>query len=172
MPAAGVSLFRIGFASPERCSEGPPGTRPQRIDFQKVFDYSGNDLIAAPEFAVTGSISYEIPLPGSIGTRGLGFLTPRFSFSWKDDIFHDASGGRGVQVNFPEGTFGQEAFWIYNASLGWKSENSGFEVIGWVRNFLDERYTIQSFDLTRGFGIILDAYSDPRTYGLTVTLTY
>ena len=121
---------------------------------------------------MTGSISYEIPLPGSIGTRGLGFLTPRFSFSWKDDIFFDGSGGRGVQVNFPEGTFGQEAFWIFNASIGWSSENGGLEIIGWVRNFMDELYKGQSFDLTRGFGLIESVWADPRTYGLTVTLTF
>ena len=45
-------------------------------------------------------------------------------------------------------------------------------MIGWVRNFLDKRVTGQSFDLTRGFGVILDVFNDPRTYGLTVTLTY
>jgi hypothetical protein len=41
-----------------------------------------------------------------------------------------------------------------------------------VHNFLDEHYKSQSFDVTRAWGTILDAYADPRTYGLTVTLTY
>jgi iron complex outermembrane receptor protein len=150
----------------------PPGQPPKRIEFPKDFDYSGNDLMASPRFAMTGSIDYEIPLPGNIGSRGLGFLTPRFSFSWKDDVFHDASSGRGALLNFPEATFGQKAFWILNGSLTWRSEESGIEVMGWVHNFLDEHYKTQSFDLSRGFGILLDAYADPRTFGVTVTLSY
>jgi iron complex outermembrane receptor protein len=151
----------------------PGANKPKQVvNFDEEFDYSGNVLIASPNFSMTGSISYEIPLPGSIGTRGLGFLTPRFSYSWKDDINFDAAGGRGAFVSFPEETFGQESFWIYNASLAWRSENGGLEVIGWVHNFLDEHYKSQSFDVTRAWGTILDAYADPRTYGLTVTLTY
>ena len=37
---------------------------------------------------------------------------------------------------------------------------------------LDEHYKTQTFDLTRGAGLIIDAYADPRTYGLTVTLSF
>jgi iron complex outermembrane receptor protein len=151
---------------------GPPP--PEFVDFEREFDYSGNDLIASPRFAMTGSIAYEIPLPGNIGTRGLGFLTPRFSFSWKDDVFHDAGSGRGALLNFPKATFGQKAFWVLNGSLAWRSEDLPIEieVLGWVRNFLDEHYKTQTFDLHRGFGIILEAYADPRTFGFTVTLSY
>ncbi|MCH7708553.1 MAG: TonB-dependent receptor [Myxococcales bacterium] len=150
----------------------PPGQPPIRLAFPKDIDYSGNDLMASPRFAMTGSIGYEIPLPGNIGSRGLGFLTPRFSFSWKDDVFHDAGSGRGALLNFPKGTFGQEAFWLLNGSLAWRSEESRIEVIGWVHNFLDKHYKTQSFDLHRSFRILLDAYADPRTFGVTVTLTF
>ncbi len=47
-----------------------------------------------------------------------------------------------------------------------------FTLTGWVHNFLDEHYKTQSFDLSRGLGIILDAYAEPRTYGITVTLAF
>ncbi len=43
---------------------------------------------------------------------------------------------------------------------------------GWVRNFMDEHYKTQSLDRTRRLGIILDAYADPRTYGITATLAF
>ena len=142
-----------------------PVPPPERIEFDKEFDYSGNDLIASPRFSMTGSVGYEIPIPG-------GSINPRFSFSWKDDIFHDAGSGRGALLNFPKGTFGQKAFWLLNGSLAWRSEESRIEVIGWVHNCLDEHYKTQSFDLTRGLGIILDAYADPRTFGVTVTFSY
>ena len=136
------------------------------------FDYSGNDLIGSPKFSLTGSIDYEIPLPGEIAGHGLGSLTPRFSFSWKDDIFFDPSSGRGTYINFPKATFGQEAFWIHNASLSWRSENNLIEITGWVYNLLDEHYKTASFDLSQVVRYILNAWADPRTYGLTVTLSY
>ncbi len=163
--------FKVNI--PFRRVERPcPNCDPIQVSFEKEFDYSGSELVASPNFSMTGSISYEIPLPGHIGSRGLGFLVPRFSFSWKDDIFFDASNGTGPLTNFPEGTFSQSAFWLFNGSLAWRSENSGVEVIGWVRNFLDTHYKTQAFDLTQGFGSIIDAWSEPRTYGLTVTLPY
>ncbi len=43
---------------------------------------------------------------------------------------------------------------------------------GWVHNFMDEHYKTQSFDLSRGLGIRLDAYADPRTYGVTATFAF
>jgi iron complex outermembrane receptor protein len=136
------------------------------------FDYSGNDLMASPKFSFTGSIDYEILLPGQIDGRGLGTLTPRYSFSWKDDTYFDQSSGTGAYLNFPRATFGQEAFWIHNAALSWRSENSRFEITGWVHNFLDEVYKTNSEDFHVNFRYMLHSYADPRTYGVTITLSY
>ncbi len=136
------------------------------------FDYSGNTLIGSPEFSFTGSIDYEIPLPGEVLGRGLGTLTPRYSFSWKDEVFFDAGEGKGSQLNFPEATFGQEAFWIHNASLSWRSENELLEITGWVHNFMDTHYKLSSDDLSVGLNYLLHSWADPRTYGITVTLSY
>ncbi|MBW2542116.1 MAG: TonB-dependent receptor [Deltaproteobacteria bacterium] len=136
------------------------------------FDYSGNDLIGSPRFSFTGSINYDIPLPGQLFGRGLGTLSPRYSFSWKDDIYFDPASGQGAYINFPESFFGQEAFWIHNASLSWRSENELIEVTGWVHNFLDEHYKTSSDDYSQGLNYVLNAWSDPRTYGITVTVSY
>jgi outer membrane receptor protein involved in Fe transport len=87
-------------------------------------------------------------------------------------MYFDACSGRGARCNFPVGFFGQTAFWVFNAALTWRSESERFELSGWVHNFLDEHYKTQNFDLTQGIGIILDAYADPRTYGLTVTMSF
>ncbi len=136
------------------------------------FDYSGNDLIGAPQFAFVGYIEYEIPLPWQIAGYGLGSLTPSYSVSWRDDIYFDAGSGRGSYLNFPKSTFGQPAFWIHNASLTWTSENEMIEIVGWVHNFLDEHYKTSSDDLSIGLSFIRNAWADPRTYGITVTLSY
>jgi iron complex outermembrane receptor protein len=163
--------FKVGLPF-QRRERKPGGGFFPVINYRKVFDYSGNPLIASPRFSATGTVDYTIPLPGSVGRYGLGSLTPRFSFSWKDDVFFDAGSGRGALLNFPEATFGQEAFWIFNAAFSWLSESERIEVTGWVHNFLDEHYKTQNFDLSRGNRLILEAYADPRTYGVTMTLSY
>jgi len=154
--------FRFRKARPGGMGFFPP------IIVRFPFDYAGNDLIGSPRFSFTGSIDYEIPLPGAFP----GSLSPRYSFSWKDDIYFDSSSGTGAYLNFPESYFGQEAFWIHNASLSWRSENDRFEVTGWVHNFLDQHYKTSSDDLSQGLGYILNAWADPRTYGVTVSLSY
>jgi iron complex outermembrane receptor protein len=164
-----VISFNEKVRPPRPCRTCP---RPDPVIVPREFDYTGNRLIGSPRFSMTGSISYELPLPGTLFRTGLGTLTPRFSFSWKDDIFFDACGGRGQRCNFPEAFFGQKAFTVLNAALTWTSEDQRFQLTGWVRNFLDERYLTQNFDLTRGLGIILDAYADPRMFGLTATVSF
>jgi iron complex outermembrane receptor protein len=152
--------------------EDRPGSVPRPpFPVFKVIDYSGNPLVASPKYAMTGSIAYEVPLP-ELNGWALGSLTPRFSFTYKDDVFFDPSGGKGGLANFPEGTFGQPAYWTYNTTLTWRSEDDRFEVMGWIHNLTNEYYKTESFDVSRGFGIILDAYADPRTYGITVTFAF
>jgi outer membrane receptor protein involved in Fe transport len=159
---------------PFRFQPVKPGGRPVGgvITVWFPFDYSGNDLIGSPRFSFTGSIDYDIPLPGQLFGRGLGTLAPRYSFAWKDDIYFDPSSGRGAYINFPRSFFGQEAFWIHNASLSWRSENELLEITGWVHNFLDEHYKTSSDDLSLGLQYVLNAWADPRTYGISVTLSF
>ncbi len=159
---------------PERIRpEKPPGGGPRPpVITRKTYDYSGNPLIASPRFSMTGSVEYTAPIPGTLFDRGLGSLTPRFSFSWKDETFFDACSGRGARCNFPTAFFGQPAFWVFNAALTWRSEDERLELTGWVHNFLDEHYKTQNFDLSREFQLILDAYAEPRTFGLTATLSF
>jgi iron complex outermembrane receptor protein len=157
---------------------GKPAPDPPFIVVPRKFDYSGNTLIASPNFSAAASIEYEIPLPWQIAGRGLGTLSPRFSVTWKDKLLYDACGGKGNRCNFTEkatgvkGFFGQEDFWIFNAAITWTSENEMLSVTGWVRNLANEIYKSQSSDLSFGAGIILDSYADPRTYGITATLSF
>jgi len=165
-----VVSFDDIFITPRQRGRPPPD--PPFIIIPRKFDYSGNTLIASPTLSATGSVEYEIPLPGEIAGSGLGTLTPRFSFSWKDEMLFDACGGRGNRCNFEEGFFGQDDFWVFNAALTWTSENEMLTLTGFVHNFMDEHYKTQSFDLSRSLGILLDAYADPRTYGLSATLSF
>ena len=121
---------------------------------------------------MTGSVEYEVPLPGTLFGQSLGTLTPRFSFSWKDQVYFDTCGGRGTKCNFPEGYFGQTPYWLFNATLTWRSPNQHFEVMGFVHNFMNTAYKTQNFDLSEGIGVILDAYAEPRTFGITATISF
>jgi len=166
-----VVTFSDKIQIPKDCRTCPPPD-PRFIIVTRQFDYTSNTLIASPRFSMTGFIEYDIPLPGEIAGLGLGTLTPRFSFSWKDALLFDPCGGRGNRCNFEKEFFGQKPFWVLNATFSWTSENEGVKLTGWVRNFLDEHYKTQSFDLSRGLGVILDAFADPRTYGVTVTISF
>jgi iron complex outermembrane receptor protein len=142
------------------------------IPFPREYVYTGNPLIGSPRHSMAGSIEYTLDLPGNALGRDLGSVTPRYSFSWRDDAYFDQCSGRGQRCNFPKGFFGQTAYWVHNAALTWRSEDERIEVLGWVHNFLDEEYKTQNFDISKEIGIILDAYADPRTFGVTVTLGF
>jgi iron complex outermembrane receptor protein len=165
-----VVSFSETFWFPRQRGQPPPD--PPVTTIQRNFDYSGNTLIASPNLSMAGSMEYRIPVRWLVGGRDLGTLTPRFSFSWKDEMLYDACGGRGNRCNFDQGFFGQDAYWIFNLALTWTSENERLTLTGWVHNFLDEHYKTQSFDLSRGLGLILDVWAEPRTYGVTATLAF
>jgi iron complex outermembrane receptor protein len=158
------------FRLPRPCRTCPLPD-PRFLDIERTYDYTGNPLLAAPRYSMTGSVEYELPIPTLFG-RSLGTVTPRFSFSWKDQIYFDTCSGRGTKCNFPEGYFGEKPYWLFNAALTWRSEDDRFEVMGWIHNFMDHHYKTQNFDLSEGIGVILDAYAEPRTYGITATIAF
>jgi len=164
-----VVSFQEVEKPPRPCRTCPP---PPPLEFTKTYEYTGNPLIASPRFSMTGSVEYLLPLPGTLYGMGLGSLIPRFSFSWKDQIFFDACSGKGARCNFPEGYFGEDPYWVFNAALTWRSENERFELMGWVHNFTNQYYKTQNFDLSEGIGVILDAYAEPRMYGITATISF
>jgi iron complex outermembrane receptor protein len=154
---------------PRACRTCP---QPPAQEVFKRYVYTGNPLLASPDFSMTGSVEYDVPIPGTLFGMGLGMLTPRFSFNWKDQIFFDTCSGKGTRCNFPEGYFGEEPVWVFNAALTWTSEDERFELTGWVHNFMNNYYKNQNFDLSEGLGVILDVYADPRMYGLTATISF
>ena len=151
------TLFRV----PPRIPGAPP-----QDPVPVVIDYTGNDLIGAPRWSMSGSIQYSIEL------SRLGSVVPRFSFSWKDDVFYDAAEGKGTIQDLPDGTIGQSAHAFFNASLAWNSPGDGLFVRGWVKNLSNTEAKVQSFDVSDGFDYVFDAYAAPRTWGVTVGVIY
>ena len=129
-------------------------------------DYSGNRLVGAPKFSASGTADYRIEL------GRYGALTPRYDFSFKGGVYFDPTEGRGILGKFPDYSIGQEAYWLHNIRLGWSNQSQTLEIAGWVRNVANQHYKADVFDLTQGFGLALEAWAEPRTAGVTMSVRY
>jgi len=116
-----------------------------------IEDFSGNRLINSPEFSFVGFVAW--PLGGDWGA-----LIPRVDWSFKDKIFF-------TQANIDVAS--QDALWLFNLRLTYKSPNDRFEISGWIENLTDQAYTLDVFNLARLNDTIVFAIGDPRTYGVT-----
>jgi outer membrane receptor protein involved in Fe transport len=126
------------------------GKRPGRV---ATYDYSGNPLIAAPEFSFSGVAEYEI------ATRW-GSLIPQYDFSYRSQVYHDPQ---------KEELLSQVGYWLHNARLAYRTPDGRLEIAGWVRNFLEKTYKVDTFDFTRQFFSVHEIWGIPRTYGFTVS---
>ena len=132
---------------------------------------SGNPLLNSPRFKVVLFAEQKLPL-GSLGE-----LTLLYNGTWTDDVFFDPTGGQGIpnilgEQILPELTIGQEAFWLHNLNLTWRSEDGVLEAGVWVRNLTNEVYRTFGFDATSFSNTSVHFVGDPRTYGSTFTMRF
>lgn len=172
-PLDGLELTaRAGWLESTFLDFSDTGARPSGIPnvvVQDVFDFNGNRLPNTPRFKVSASASYALEL-GRFGT-----VIPRWDVSWTDEIFFNQTNGRGVpgaNVTMPNRTIGQQPYWLHNARLTYRVPSGNIEVSGWVRNVTDELYKTLSFDASAGPGLVGNLVGDPRTYGLSVSLSF
>lgn len=154
----------------------PPGGG-DPVTIISILDYSGNQMVGAPRWSMAGFVQYSLPLADWSGYWLAGELRPRVSFAWKDQAFFDPAQGKGSRSNLPEGTIGQGAYAVLNASLTWviplSDSLAELEIAAWGRNLTNEAYKVQAFDLTdNSFGFVLEAYGDPRMFGITIQSTF
>ncbi len=121
------------------------------------FNYKGNPLIAAPEWSFTGYVEYELPL------YRWGSLIPSFNTSYKSRTYLDPQ---------QEALISQEPFWLFGARLAYRTPGGAIEVAAWVKNLLDQRYKIDSFDLSLQFSQINEVWAEPRTFGVTISYAF
>lgn len=119
-------------------------------------DFTGNRVVNSPEFAFIGFVAWPIP------TRW-GTFVPRFDWSHKGAVFFSPQNSSLVK---------QDALWLANVRLAYRSPDESIELAGWVRNLTDQAYTEDVFNLARLRSAILHAIGDPRTYGVTLTLRF
>jgi iron complex outermembrane receptor protein len=121
------------------------------------FDYTGNTLVAAPEWNWSVITEYEIPL------FGWGSLVPQYDFNYRSKGYLDP------QMADP---ISQEGYWLHNARIAYRTPDERIELAFWVSNIFEETYKVDVFDLSRSATSILEVWSEPRTYGVTLSLNW
>jgi outer membrane receptor protein involved in Fe transport len=132
---------------------------------------SGNPLLNSPRFKVSLTAQQEF----SIGRYG--FVNVRYDGTWTDKTFFDQSKGRGLgnvfnQRFLPDNTIGQEAFWLHNMRVGWRSADDRIQLAGWIRNIENKRFKTFAFDATSFQSTTIFFVGDPRTYGLSFSIKF
>ncbi len=146
------------FASPELVRLGTNTLCGEVTPFGGLDDFSGNQLSRAPQWKVTLSAEYEIPL-GPWGT-----LTPRVQYLWQDDTYY-----RAFNRDFDL----QEAHHLTDAKLIWRSPEGRWEAEVFVTNIEDEAPKQNILVGPRFFGAPpLSWYGAPRFFGARLGFRY
>ena len=85
--------------------------------------------------------------------------------------------GRGApdvvgDLFMPDYAIGQKAYWRHNLRLTYRSPDGSLELAGWVRNVANEVYKTLAFDASTAAGLVGNLVGDPRTYGISVTVSF
>jgi outer membrane receptor protein involved in Fe transport len=145
------SAFREFLVSKIVSPAPPQGGMPGE---SATFNYEGNSLIAAPRYSASGYTEYEWML------SRYGSFIPSFNFSYKSRTFLDPQG---------ELLISQPSYWLLGARLAYRTPDGSIEIAAWVKNFLDQRYKTEAFDLSRQYRQINEIWAEPRTFGVTVS---
>jgi iron complex outermembrane receptor protein len=119
--------------------------------------YDGATAPNAPEWSMTASYEHKFDI------AHYGTLTPHFDVQHKTgfDLIFDQSDGTGYGH--------QEAYWLYNASLGFTSASQKWNVNFVVKNITN--YAVKkSYMVMMGEENML--LGDPRTYSFTVSIKF
>ena len=113
--------------------------------------------------------------PEWTGSLGLNYNTPLSLFGHAGSVnLNGQANYRGdtQQFEFAIPLLDQEAFWLYNASVAWTSDDGRLSAALHGRNLADEEYITSGYD----FGVIdssqLAFYGDPRTFTFTFGYRY
>lgn len=118
-------------------------------------DFSGNEVVLAPDVTFNGLAQYDVPLR-------TGTLTFQVDWSYQDEVFFDSLNNTLLS---------EDSYWLWNGRVSWTSADNGWEVAAWGRNLGDEEYLTYAFDLSF-FGFHEQMLGTPRTYGLEVAYRF
>ena len=106
--------------------------------------------VYTPEYQLSGLARYEFPLFGGYG-RVQG------DFSYSDSFYYNLR-------NFDADEF--DSYTLWNAHVGWTTEDSRWDFALEFRNITDENAGVQGFDLATLCGCNEESWRAPRWWGL------
>jgi outer membrane receptor protein involved in Fe transport len=113
--------------------------------------------VAAPTWNWSVISDYEIPL------FGWGSLTPQWALNYRSKAYLDPQQFDPIS---------QDGYWLHNARIAYRTPDDRIELAFWVSNIFEQEYKVDVFDLTREHNTILEAWGEPRTYGVTLSLEW
>ena len=133
-------------------------TRSKYDEFQYGdIDYSGIQLPQVPRYQARISPEYRIPFKG-----GNLFAAPEIAFvgSSRLDVIPD-----------PYGQDIQDAYHLVNAQVGWRAPGNNFSIFAFIKNATDERFRTYHASIPI-YGLNVNVYSEPMTFGLSSTFRF
>jgi iron complex outermembrane receptor protein len=121
--------------------------------------YEGRMIGNTPKFSGAGMIRYEHPASALGGSL---FALADFNYRTRYPLRLVTATTRPLVY--------QDAFWLANARVGYKSTSEKVEISAWVRNVFEQEYLLEVFD--QGTLNTLDLYAEPRTYGVSFTYNF
>lgn len=126
-----------------------------------MVDRSSEPFAEVPE--VTYSLGVQYTLETDFGT-----FTPRLDYSYVDEIFMGLDAGAGQ--NQDQATFDDYGLW--NARIGWTSNDQRFEAALYGTNLTDEFYYFGAAAVADSTGNFMTSSGLPRMYGLELRYNF
>lgn len=114
---------------------------------------TGHPLGSSPRNKYSVSADLDRPL------GALGFILASASYSYTASYFTGATADPSLSVH---------SYGLWNASLGYESANEHLKVTAWVKNLADVNYLLTPSTQ----GVLADYFGAPRTFGVTVGVSY
>ncbi len=119
------------------------------------------DVQNAPNWS--GSITFDYTTPLEMPALGEGDVSLTSSASYRGDV---------QQFEFAIPEIDQEAFWLLDASLVWRSQDNRVSAAFNARNLTNEEYIVSGYNFPTVDNSILAFFGNPRTYTGSITLRY
>lgn len=127
-------------------------------------DFSGLDLVNAPELTVTGRVGYDWRVAlGTISAMGSAAYTSEVDLDFRDDPTST------VDFDRARARFVSDAHTLIDARLAWRNLAGTLETAVWGRNLTNEEVLTHT---TFGTAEAVMFYDAPRSYGVTFTVTF
>jgi outer membrane receptor protein involved in Fe transport len=120
----------------------------------------GTTAPIAPRWVLVGATSYELPL-ADLGVTGFGDINVRWQS--KSNV-----GGSAA----PSPNFLQDAYAVFGMRIGVEAPDRNWRIELWARNLLNQRAWSVLNNTTLQPGSISGYVTDPRSMGITATLSW